>query len=139
VEVAVPKRPPRPRPVSFDHSTHVKVQCIQCHTVPVTMAPKAEAATCTSCHDDHHTTNRNCAACHQNSNIVQAHARPVDAHSGCDGCHEPATVAALTPTRSFCLTCHTVDHYAKRECTECHFLESPEAYRRHLKEPGRES
>ena len=58
---------------------------------------------------------------------------------GCDGCHEPATVAALTPTRSFCLTCHTVDHYAKRECTQCHFLESPEAYRRHLKESGRES
>ncbi|HEX6407146.1 MAG TPA: hypothetical protein VFZ90_08160 [Gemmatimonadales bacterium] len=139
VEVVVPKHPPRPRPVSFDHSAHAKVQCIQCHTVPVTMAPKAEAATCTSCHDDHHTTNRNCASCHQNPDIVEAHARPVDAHSGCDECHEPATVAALTPTRSFCLTCHSVDHYAERECTQCHFLESPEAYRRHLKEPGRES
>jgi hypothetical protein len=140
VEVAVPRHPPRSRAVPFEHSEHAKVQCVQCHTQPVTLVPKPGVETCTNCHADHHTANRDCAACHRNSQITDAHARPADAHSTCDQCHEQATVAALTPARSFCLTCHSssVDHYAPRECTQCHFLESPEEYREHLRKisPG---
>ena len=59
--------------------------------------------------------------------------------AGCVQCHQSATVARLTPTRSFCLTCHSpkVDHYAPTECTECHFQASPETYRPHLSRPVR--
>jgi len=40
----------------------------------------------------------------------------------------------LTPTRSFCLTCHDaeVDHYAPKECTVCHLQATPEGYRTRL-------
>jgi hypothetical protein len=135
VEVTVPEHHPRPRGVSFQHSTHAKVQCAQCHTTPVSLEPEAQVKTCVACHDDHHSADRNCAACHQTASIVQAHAPPVDAHSRCDQCHQPATVASLTPTRSFCLTCHSsnVDHFAPRQCTDCHFLQSPEEFRPHLR------
>jgi hypothetical protein len=135
VRVTVPKHPPRPRPVIFDHSEHARLECVQCHTTPVSLEPEARAGACLACHDDHHAGKIDCAACHRTSQIDPAHARPVDAHTACDQCHQPATVATLAPTRSFCLTCHStsVDHYAPKECTQCHFLESPEDYRRHLR------
>jgi hypothetical protein len=141
VVVAVPQQPPRSRPVVFEHSEHSQVQCVQCHTVPVSLDAKPEVEACVACHDDHHAVDRNCAACHQNPGISAAHARPVEGHSRCAECHAAGTVAELMPTRSFCLTCHssTVDHYPAKQCTECHFLESPEAYRRHLLKTGRES
>jgi hypothetical protein len=135
ITVTVPRAPPRSRTVGFEHSKHSRVECVQCHTIPVSLRPDPKVENCISCHDDHHATDRNCAACHQTPQITEAHARPIDAHSGCDGCHAPETIAALTPTRSFCLTCHSprVDHYAPRQCTECHFLETPDAYRKHLR------
>jgi hypothetical protein len=42
------------------------------------------------------------------------------------------------PDRGFCLTCHSAadDHYAPRQCTECHFLSSPDGYRSHLLKAG---
>jgi len=134
VQVAVPKHQPRPRTVAFAHSEHSGLSCVQCHTVPVSLAPESKVERCLTCHDDHHATNRDCAACHQTAEIDDVHALPVDAHAGCVQCHQSATVARLTPTRSFCLTCHSpkVDHYAPTECTECHFQASPEAYRPHL-------
>ena len=135
VEVAVPRHPPRERIVGFEHPEHAEIQCVQCHTVPVSLEPDSRVEACVACHDDHHTAERDCAGCHQTREITQAHARPIDAHGGCDECHAPATVAALTPTRPFCRTCHSssVDHYAPKECTQCHFLESPETYRQHLR------
>ena len=68
-----------------------------------------------------------------------AHAPPIDAHQACDQCHAERTVAALEPTRSFCLACHgdETDHYAEKECTVCHLQASPEAYRARLTSVGR--
>jgi hypothetical protein len=135
VQVAVAEHPSRGRTVSFEHSEHAELRCVQCHTSPVSLEPEPRVAACISCHDDHHTANRDCASCHQTSHIAAAHESPGTAHAGCDQCHQPATVARLTPTRSFCLTCHSIDvnHYAPKECTQCHFLESPETYRQHLR------
>jgi nitrate/TMAO reductase-like tetraheme cytochrome c subunit len=61
---------------------------------------------------------------------------PADAHAGCVECHDQQTITQLTPMRTFCLSCHSssVDHYAPKECSQCHLLSSPEAYRAHLLE-----
>lgn len=140
VQVAVPDHQPRARQVGFEHASHSETACVQCHTEPVSLAPKVEVAGCVACHNEHHQTvangSRACADCHQTKQIVEAHARPVDAHSSCSECHKAETVNRLTPTRSFCLMCHSkdVDHYAPKQCTECHFLESPEGYRAHLRQ-----
>ncbi len=141
VAVSVADHPSRSRAVEFEHPEHSRIKCIQCHTTPVSLAAEPKVGSCLSCHQDHHTADRDCAACHQNPAISPAHARPVKAHSACDQCHAPETVSTLVPTRSFCLTCHatSVDHYPAKQCTECHFLESPQAYRRHLNEGGRKS
>jgi hypothetical protein len=134
VQVAVPKHAPRSRPVVFEHSEHAQVACAQCHTTPVSLQPEPRAQECIACHDDHHTDQTNCAACHRTAQITQAHAAPVDAHAGCGECHDQSTVTQLIPRRPFCLSCHSssVDHYASKECSQCHFLSSPEAYRSHL-------
>jgi len=141
VAVSVPDHPSRSRAVEFEHPEHSRVKCVQCHTAPVSLATDPKVEGCVSCHQDHHQADRDCASCHQNPAISSAHASPVAAHSGCNQCHASETISALVPTRSFCLTCHarSVDHYPAKQCTACHFLESPEAYRRHLKETGRES
>jgi hypothetical protein len=137
--VAVPRQAPRTHAVQFEHAEHKDVACVRCHTMPVTLRPDSSVATCATCHGDHHASGRDCAGCHRNSEITVAHARPVDAHSRCDECHDARTITALVPTRTFCLTCHSpqVDHYAPRECSECHFLESPQEYQRHLKKDSR--
>jgi hypothetical protein len=60
------------------------------------------------------------------------------AHQRCDACHTASTIAQLTPTRSFCATCHISqanDHYDLRECTVCHLLAEPAAYRAKLTSP----
>jgi len=136
VEVTVPKHAPRARPVVFDHSEHGQVACVQCHTTPVSLEAEPRAQACVACHDDHHTSQTNCAACHQTAQISQAHTAPVDAHAGCVECHDQPTITQLTPMRTFCLSCHSssVDHYAPKECSQCHLLSSPEAYRAHLLE-----
>jgi hypothetical protein len=138
VEIAVPNHAPRPRPVIFEHSEHGKLACAQCHTTPVSLDPEPRALACVACHDDHHTARTDCAACHQTAQINPAHAAPVDAHGGCVECHDQSTITKLTPARSFCLSCHSssVDHYTPKECSQCHLLSSPEAYRAHLS--GRE-
>ena len=48
--------------------------------------------------------------------------------SSSDGVSSPE----LTPTRTFCSTCHAkqaADHYPQKECSACHFLTDPGAYR----------
>jgi hypothetical protein len=131
VTVAVRGHAPTARPVAFAHPVHDTIPCVTCHTTPVSLAPVTPVATCATCHAAHHEQQRDCVTCHGTATIRSAHARPVDAHRRCDACHTPSTIAALTPTRAFCLTCHTEQrqHQPGRECTTCHFLASPEQYR----------
>jgi hypothetical protein len=138
VRVTVASHEPRPREVKFEHSEHAGSTCVECHTAPVTLVPPPEVQGCTACHADHHTARRDCATCHKTSAIKPAHASPVLAHERCDACHAAGTVVSLTPDRAFCLTCHagSEDHYAPRQCTECHFQASPAEYRRHLLTSG---
>ena len=132
--VRVERRPVTERQVKFVHAAHTSRRCVECHTAPVSLEASVPARTCASCHADHHKAEQACASCHGGDATRAAHARPVTAHQRCDACHKPATVQALTPDRSFCLTCHQpqVDHYPAKECTTCHFLTSPERYRHRL-------
>ena len=134
VSVSVPREPPRSREVAFGHPGHADIQCVECHTTPVSLEPELPAATCTACHEQHHTARVDCASCHRTAAILEAHAPPIDAHQACDQCHAERTVAALEPTRSFCLACHgtAADHYEEKECTVCHLQATPEAYRPRL-------
>lgn len=138
VQVTVSRNSPRVREVNFAHQTHRELPCVKCHQSPVSLAPTAEAASCTACHDDHHAADRDCASCHRTAQIITAHKPPVDAHRACNQCHVSTTVAALTPSRSFCLACHDpeVDHYKPKECTVCHLQATPEGYRPRLSAAG---
>ena len=134
VQVAVFRHETRGREVNFAHQAHKDVACVKCHQSPVSLAPTPEAVSCTGCHEDHHTANRDCATCHRTAQILPAHEPLVDVHLACSRCHTPATVAALTPSRSFCLACHDpkVNHYQAKECTACHLQATPEDYRARL-------
>ncbi len=95
--------------------------------------------TCQGCHDKHHETKRRCAECHQTASITEIHAKPARAHVACDACHATAAIAALSPTRTFCLACHAsaVDHHDEKECTVCHLQATPEEYRARLLKRGK--
>jgi hypothetical protein len=136
VSVTVPDQAARVRPVAFAHPTHDALTCVTCHLSPVTLAPPESVRQCADCHGEHHARGRTCATCHHTDQLTTAHQDDVRAsHQRCDACHTASTVAMLTPDRSFCLTCHQPqdsDHYPRRECTTCHFLQSPEGFRPHL-------
>jgi hypothetical protein len=139
VTVAVPDRQPRPRPVDFLHSAHTSRACVECHTTPVTLAPAPNKAQCRDCHGDHHTAGRSCSSCHAVVEPGAAHQTLDVAHQRCDACHTVTTIAQLTPTRTFCSTCHTEkagDHYVQKECSVCHFLAEPGTYRSRLVRPS---
>jgi len=138
VAVAVPRHERRRRTVEFEHVKHDTLACTRCHVTPVTMAPADSVVTCEACHDKHHAQARDCATCHRTAAIRTAHQPPVQPHLACDGCHTRATVARLTPTRSFCLACHAPqqDHYASRECSVCHFQRTPAELRPTLGRAG---
>lgn len=138
VTITVPSREPRPRSVEFLHSRHVTRTCVECHTTPVTLATSPATAQCKDCHTDHHATGPTCSTCHQIADPKLEHKALDVAHQRCDACHTPKTVALLTPTRALCSTCHapkTKDHYDALECTVCHFLAEPTAYRAKLLTP----
>lgn len=129
----------RTREIEFAHQTHADLRCTDCHTEPVSLAPRADAANCTACHEDHHAAARACAECHGGAAVQGDHAPPVDAHVGCDACHDAATISRLLPDRSFCATCHQPqarEHYPDRECTVCHLQATPEAFRPRLSRQG---
>jgi len=135
VTVKVAGREPHARPVDFLHARHVSRACVECHTTPVTLAPSPDAVQCKDCHGDHHTTGRDCSVCHANADPKSAHKTPETAHQRCDACHTSTTIARLTPTRSLCITCHVekaTKHHEEKECTICHFLAEPAAYRSKL-------
>ncbi len=121
----------------LDHSQHRATTCATCHVAP-NLAPSKEVASCTSCHESHHTSQRDCASCHRSPDLLGAHERA--SHQKCDDCHAAETVAMLTPDRGFCVTCHEPQraHVPKQECTTCHFLTSPAEYQKRLSaEPTR--
>lgn len=139
VTVTVPDRQPRSRPVDFLHSPHRSRTCVECHTTPVTLAPAPDKAQCKGCHSEHHAAGRSCSSCHAVVEPKAAHQTLDVAHQRCDACHTATTIAQLTPTRSFCSTCHTDtarDHYVQKECSVCHFLAEPGAYRSRLVAPS---
>ena len=138
VDVTVPRQTPHDREVKFEHARHADLACTDCHTTRVTLEPEPPVTACRACHDNHHTAGVECATCHRTEGIIQAHAPPVDAHRACSECHTAATVAALEPTRSFCLACHSsqADHYQPKECTVCHLQATPGEYRPRLTEGG---
>ena len=136
--VTVPGRQPATRPVSFLHSTHTAQACVTCHTTPVTLAPSPLVAQCKDCHSEHHAVDRTCSACHALTDAKVGHPNPEAAHQRCSACHTPTTVAQLTPTRTFCATCHAPqarNHYDDKQCSTCHFLAEPGAYRSKLTAP----
>jgi hypothetical protein len=133
--VTVPGTPGRPRSADFLHDEHTTITCLECHTTPVSLAPAPAKAQCQECHSEHHEVGRACSACHTIADPASGHTTLEAAHQRCDACHTPATIAQLTPARSFCATCHTSnasDHYDQRECTVCHLLAEPGAYRARL-------
>ncbi|HEX6050094.1 MAG TPA: hypothetical protein VFZ21_12525 [Gemmatimonadaceae bacterium] len=138
--VTVPGHQPVPRPVDFLHSRHTAQTCLACHTTPVTLAPVPGIAQCKDCHTDHHVVDRTCSACHAVADARVGHPTLEAAHQRCDACHTGATIAQLTPTRNFCAACHTpqaTNHYDQKQCTVCHFLAEPGAYRPKLTTPPR--
>jgi nitrate/TMAO reductase-like tetraheme cytochrome c subunit len=135
MSVTVPGHDTKPRPVDFFHAVHKKRTCLECHTTPVTLALSAAQAQCKDCHTDHHAVGRNCSACHTIAEPKLAHRTLEAAHQRCDACHTATTIAELTPTRSFCSTCHAAKakgHYEQKECSVCHFLAEPGVYRSRL-------
>ena len=135
VTVTVPRRRPQPRAVEFLHEPHRMRTCVECHTTPVTLAPEPSKAQCRDCHADHHDAGRTCSTCHRIADPGAEHWPVEVAHQRCDACHTATTVARLTPTRSFCATCHApkaTNHHDRRECTVCHFLTEPPSYRTEL-------
>jgi hypothetical protein len=133
--IAVQGHTPNTRSVDFLHSAHPSQACLTCHTTRVTLAAPPAVAQCRDCHVEHHAVDRSCASCHAVADPAAGHATLEQAHTRCDACHTQTTVARLTPTRSFCATCHTAQstgHYDERQCTTCHFLAEPGAYRAKL-------
>ncbi|MBL0172051.1 MAG: hypothetical protein IPP90_15270 [Gemmatimonadaceae bacterium] len=109
--------PAKQRSLPFVHKQHRDLECKGCHTSGILLGVTRD---CTSCHTEHHTADRACITCHQPAKASHQRA----AHDGCAGagCHTNATVLALPPSRSTCLTCHAeqLNHKPKRECAECH-------------------
>ena len=138
VEGARPPPASRGRDVPFSHPVHSDLACAACHTVPVTLAPADSVRSCAGCHVQHHEADRSCALCHRTEATLPAHAKLDDPHADCTSCHVAATVARLEPARSFCLGCHaaSVDHYAPRECSTCHFQAEPAELRPRLTSAG---
>jgi hypothetical protein len=130
VQTTVLKAPERSRDVAFSHAPHSDVKCLECHTTTAaTLAPSAKAAACQGCHDQHHDAGRDCAVCHRAETSWEAHTR--ESHVGCAACHQETTISRLSPDRKFCLGCHDprVDHNTATECTLCHLLATPGAFR----------
>jgi DnaJ-class molecular chaperone len=100
------------------------------------MGLSPQVTTCRNCHENHHEPARDCTTCHTGYDIRARHEPEVEAsHQRCDACHTTGTVQLLLPNRSFCSTCHAeqkADHHSGRECTVCHLLSEPLAWKRRL-------
>ncbi|HEX9106385.1 MAG TPA: cytochrome c3 family protein, partial [Longimicrobiales bacterium] len=109
---------PSTRTLPFSHAAHAQVACRSCHSGP----PRyLTLASCTSCHESHHTTARDCRVCHTAPLIARHNAV---AHVTCAGagCHRDPAVNALTWSRQVCLACHRdkANHHPGAACELCH-------------------
>lgn len=133
VTVATGENSPRTRSVNFRHAVHSDLECGACHESGRNRTVRAESASCRACHENHHTASRSCTSCHSGAEVLAAHRNTADVHTKCAQCHRAETVAALTPDRGFCLTCHDDrgTHFATddRACSTCHFLRTPQEFR----------
>lgn len=118
-------------PASYRHPAHpasagVRLGCEDCHgsgdSRVVTLA--SLAASCSSCHEDHHAASARCSVCHSGTVIAE---HDLAAHRGCAQCHESSWASQLTFNRSLCLMCHAnmADHKPGRECGQCHAVGQP--------------
>ena len=125
VEVTVPKHAPRARPVVFDAlgtragrmravSYHAGLRSSRSHeprpaspatTITIPVRPIAQPAT----------------EPHRSARLTRRRSMPTPA--AWNAMTSP-TITQLTPKRTFCLSCHSssVDHYAPKECSQCHLL-----------------
>jgi hypothetical protein len=114
---------PVTRQLVFAHVQHREAACISCHVERLTLAA---TVTCTDCHEEHHRPGAQCMQCHT---APPRASHTVAAHLGCTaaGCHDPAPVAGVPRTRTFCLVCHQemVDHESGLNCADCHTLPPP--------------
>ncbi len=110
---------PMARTLPFAHEYHRDVSCGSCHGAPPAVAP---VKACASCHERHHTADRDCQRCHRPQDVRSHPSATV--HSGCSGagCHGDAAVAALPWSRTVCLSCHQdrVQHAPGGDCAACH-------------------
>jgi hypothetical protein len=111
---------PATRSLVFRHEQHAKLVCARCHA---SNAARTVSVTCSTCHADHHSAERDCAACHPDART--SHER--SAHDGCERCHGNAGLPAITASRTLCLACHTQqrDHHPGEGCASCHAVLTP--------------
>lgn len=123
-----PRGAPTSRAVTFQHPQHRALQCAACHT---STAAVTTVTACNTCHTQHHEQASQCAACH-GAAVHDAHT--AKDHLACTSCHARATIALLTPDRTFCLTCHAdhAEHKRGRECSTCHMQSTPAELRRKI-------
>ena len=146
VTIEVRDKPSRTRDVGFKHDLHTspdaRLKCQDCHTGRVDLPASDSVKSCQGCHVQHHEVGRDCASCHRTAGIEDAHETPVAtgqhsaeaAHTRCDACHDQSRIVNLTPSRTFCLACHSteVDHYKAKECSVCHFQATPAEWKPRL-------
>ena len=118
VPMHVDAKPVAERTLPFAHSTHGRLDCASCHTSDVS---RRVEKTCNSCHEQHHTAERQCASCHPDARTT--HTRAVHL-TGCggSGCHTAPAGVAATPVRNVCIACHSAqqNHKPGQDCSTCH-------------------
>jgi len=109
---------PRTRTLTFDHGRHSGLECSTCHKALPSLLP---AEPCASCHENHHTPQADCTACHVEP---PPGAHDVQVHLSCSGagCHRVPDVEAFATSRNVCLVCHRAqrDHEPGGDCIQCH-------------------
>jgi len=110
---------PDSRSLPFAHARHASVACGSCHGAPPAVTP---AQGCASCHDRHHTADRDCRQCHRADDVRSHPAASVHVGCGGAGCHDGGAVAGLAWSRTVCLSCHQdrAGHEPGRDCAACH-------------------
>jgi len=118
VPMHVDSRPVAQRTLTFAHNDHARLECASCHTSDVS---RRVEKTCLSCHEQHHTADRQCASCHTDARA--SHTREVHL-TGCggSGCHQSPAGSSALPVRNVCLACHAAQqsHKPGQDCTTCH-------------------
>ncbi|TFG63267.1 MAG: hypothetical protein E4H28_06625 [Gemmatimonadales bacterium] len=104
----------------FSHNAHRTgdIQCSDCH-IPPSMS--TEALDCMSCHEQHHTPEVACLACHRDGALADHDA--ANHNVACIECHDPPADGINRWTRQVCASCHQtslIDHYEPEACENCH-------------------